>query len=275
MNAHLLGCIAFVAALAAGIAHGNERTPPARKFETTAEAVATWRDGLDQVVTSIASDDQRTARLERVFTEAWPNLAWGHVRVDGVIVSTTRGSKSGFWAIIIHPEYPALAQPGPTLSTGVDNQLALVYIRPDQVTVRWAGIFLLHELWHLADLRTPQLDGCTAEYGAYAVERDGYDRLNGGRFGEVMDDVTERLGFTDVDAVLVAATADSNDPVADAIAAIEQAFGEPSALSMAEREMRDGFYVVSMLDRIAERAGADEAERCRLLEASLERLSKF
>jgi hypothetical protein len=56
---------------------------------------------------------------------------------------------------------------------------------------------------------------------------------------------------------------------------IERRLAEPSPLSAAEREMRDGFYVVSLIDRIQEREGADISVRCEVMAQVISEISLY
>lgn len=66
-----------------------------------------------------------------------------------------------------------------------------------------------------------------------------------------------------------------HDSLAAAISTIERLMGESPPLSTAEREMRDGFYAMSLLERLGERAGETLQARCLESERILQSSSKY
>ena len=65
------------------------------------------------------------------------------------------------------------------------------------------------------------------------------------------------------------------DRLAQAITTLEHALEEPAEASVAEREMRDGFYYVSLVDRVGLRAGLAEEARCNAMLDAMKPASKY
>lgn len=65
------------------------------------------------------------------------------------------------------------------------------------------------------------------------------------------------------------------DRLRQAMATLERELDEPSEASPAEREMRNGFYYVSLVDRVGLRAGLTDETRCDAMLEAMKPVSKY
>lgn len=256
------------------------RAPPAIQFENSEDAVAAYRRGwaatMEQLRASDAKLKRTSIRLDKLLGEVRPVMAWGHLQDDGTMSALSNGSRSGVWVIVVDPGNPRLEQVGPTMTTVDESGITVIMVRPDLLTERWAGIFLIHEMSHALDHRdAPDKNGCALEFDAYRVERETFNRLTEARFDKILDAEITQQGYTSVGDLLRALNHPSQDEFAAVLDSIERKLSEPEALSAAEREMRDGFFLMSLVDRIGENRGLDTVERCRDMSAVISAASKY
>ncbi len=162
------------------------------------------------------------------------------------------------------------------MSTTLDGSLHVIMLRPDKMTERWAGIFLVHEMSHALDQRKAESNpGCAAEFEAYRVEREAMNVLTSDGLDEALDEAIGRYVYASYEDVIAAVEADTGSGIGPAIDGIESRLAEPPPLSAAEREMRDGFYVLSLADRIGERADVGMEARCEIMARIIRATSKY
>lgn len=114
---------------------------------------------------------------------------------------------------------------------------------------------------------------CGREYAAYGAEADALNHLSAGRFVPLLDELITARGLQ-TPAQYLAFVRDHHK-LAAMIDGIEAGLGEAPALSMAERQMRDGFYAVAIGEQIGVRAGLDEAGRCEAMATLIPVLSLY
>lgn len=134
---------------AAAVAHGSAASAPAsddvatpnaqaapRRYDDPLAAIADYRAGLDALLAAIPEARAETASpaqaLERL---VYPRLAWGRWQADGSLMAVTPGSRSsGVWVLVLEPDHPQLATPGPTMTTReLDIGVLAVQVRPDRM----------------------------------------------------------------------------------------------------------------------------------------------
>jgi hypothetical protein len=277
----LIACLFAAEAVSGG---GNDAGKPAGSARSaTAHASAedaiaafrggwqSWMDALDRA--RPGNERGYSPRLSQLLDDVRPAMAWGVLQSDNRMIARSSGSLAGVWAMVIAPDHDWLSMPGPTLANRITDGLNVIHIRPDKVTERWAGILLVHEMSHALDVRqAPHKQGCSVEFDAYRVEAEALSVVLDGKWEEVLDTVVAQQEFSSHERLLASV---ENGRIARAIGEIERRLAEPSPLSAAEREMRDGFYVVSLIDRIQEREGADISVRCEVMAQVISEISLY
>ncbi|AKC86626.1 hypothetical protein [Pseudoxanthomonas suwonensis] len=277
-GSRLLGVLACLA-LAVASGAGGAAEPAGDAFDAL-QAVDLHRGAVAQAMRQIDAAEQRgeavPERLRRIRHELYPLLSWGRITADGSIVAIDPGRRDGVWGLVLDRGHPLLAVPMPTLTTLDLDGIHAVRIRPDPMTGPWAGVFLVHELSHVLDQRdgVARDPACRAEFSAYVAERQYYDLANAGRLSTELDRTIDLLGLRHPQDVVRLFVTDA-ERLGDALAALELRLGEPPAASAAEREMRDGFYYVSLVDRLGARTGLADAERCAGMEEAMRPASKY
>lgn len=215
-------------------------------------------------------------RLLRIRREIPPRLSWGRIREDDTMIALDAGKRDGVWGIVIEPGHRAMDESFPTLTSLTLDGIQAIRIRPDRMSPRWSGVFMVHEFSHVLDAWDGEGDApaCAGEFAAYVVERQYYDLANGDRLSEGLDRVIDTLGFKHPRDVVALYLADA-DRLAQAMATLKRTLDEPSEASAAEREMRDGFYYVSLVDRVGLRAGLAEEARCNAMLDAMKPASKY
>jgi hypothetical protein len=255
-------------------------TGPEQRFNITRAVAHRYQGGLELAMQAVADARTRgrplSPRLALLHDDIYPQLGWGEIRADNKMLAITSGRTDAPWGMVVAPDHPRLAEPGPTLRTGPDGGVLIVTIRPDAMSQRWAGIFMVHELSHLADHGTASdAIGCRAEHEAYKVEREIVNLLSDDRFDVALDTVLDDQGIRTASELQEMLASDTHDRLAAAISTIERLLEESLPLSTAEREMRDGFYVMALIERLGERAGDPEQARCLASESILRSSSKY
>lgn len=282
---HWRSCLVALAGLCGGAAAGID-VPAARaahvtdasRFASAAATVEVYRAGVSDLMEGIdPSDDDRVSagsRLQRIRHEVYPALIWAAIRADAVVVALTSGRTDGAWGWVFEPDHPALARDTPTLRTLVVDDKHVMLVRPDRMSQRWAGVFMVHEMSHVLDAWDAATgSGCSTEFNAYTVEREAFDHLTSGGFTRQLDAVIAGGQLASYDAVTRAAVHAEIDLRA-IFDGLETALGEAPSESLAEREMRDGFYLVSLADRIGETSGLGAFRRCEEMAAMINKAGK-
>lgn len=226
-------------------------------FESTDAAMSAYQAGIQHIMNVVPDDISDRSHvlfpLSFIKRVVYSNTGWGHIQADNKMVTLTSGKIGGCWVMFFDSDHQKLMVPGPTLSTGKVSSIVAVLARPDRITDKWAGIFLMHEFSHAYDA----LSGTThppgfSEFIAYDLEKRTYNLLSGSSFIPVLDEVIDTQHIQSIDGL---ASIISTDPkrFIRIIDAIEEQLAEPMALSNAERTMRNGFFAISLATRIGER----------------------
>lgn len=253
-----------------------QATQPSPQFENPAAAVALYRAAVTSAMKEI--DRSQTLgrplsiRLLRIRSDIFPIFSLGSINASGSMRATESGTKQGVWGLVLALDHPLLASSGPTLTAGEQDSIDSITIRPDLLSERWAGVFMIHEFSHSLDQRQEgaQSTGCWREFEAYLVEQQYYNLLTQGAFHRALDEIIAGLpsaGPQDLSA--------DSSLLKTAFDSLEADLEERPALSAAERQMRDGFYYVSLVDRIGQGRGDKVADRCEAMAASIAAASKY
>lgn len=273
LSAMVLACLGLT-----GIVRANGS---AGRFADATQAVEHHRDAVASALRAIDEAEARDKtiipdRLLRIRREIAPLLSWGVIRDDDRMIAVHPGRRDGVWGFVIEPGHPAMTESFPTLTSLTLDGIQTIRIRPDRMSPRWSGIFMVHEFSHVLDARDGGSDTstCASEFAAYVVERQYYDLTNGDRLSEGLDRVIDALELKHPRDVVALYLSDA-DRLAQAITTLEHALEEPAEASVAEREMRDGFYYVSLVDRVGLRAGLAEEARCNAMLDAMKPASKY
>lgn len=237
------------------------------------EAVASAMRMVDEAV---ARGQDVPERLLRIRREIPPLLSWGVIREDDTMIAIQAGRREGVWGFAIEPAHRRMRESFPTLTSLTLDGIQTIRIRPDRMTARWSGVFMVHEFSHVLDAWNVEASGsaCAGEFAAYVVERQYYDLVSGNRLSEGLDRVIDSLALRRPADVVSLVDSDA-DRLRQAMATLERELDEPSEASPAEREMRNGFYYVSLVDRVGLRAGLTDETRCDAMLEAMKPVSKY
>jgi len=140
----------------------------------------------------------------------WPLWALGRFKRNAVswarligngYYPLQEGPAAAGWLAIVPPGHRMLRSMPSGLALDPSPTIHVVRIRPDEVTPTWAGLFLVHEVMHLADRalgaeppRPTRHQFLMSEFRAYELELLAADRLSAGRLRLALDialDVTQ------------------------------------------------------------------------------------
>lgn len=252
--------------------------PQQSRYGEGKQVVNVYRSGV-AAITEVVENAARfgrpvPARLTRIQQEILPQVFWGQIMEDGKMMSVSPGNMKGIWGMVLNPEHSAMKQAAATLSATELNGLDVILIRPDRMSKRWAGVFMVHEMSHMLDQRSPSSSAldCDGEFAAYVLEREFYDLITESRFTRALETAAKRFAASEEH---VALSIDHPDELASVLAWIEKEMGEAPPESQAEREMRDGFYYVSLIDRIGQSNGMSMDKRCHAMIEAMKPVSKF
>lgn len=227
-----------------------------KRFASVKEAARTYQQGLQQIFkdvpVNIYDPSHRLFQLSLLKREVYKRLFWGYIRADNRMISLGAGEKSGAWAVVFSFDHPELKRRGNTLTALRLNSISHVKIRPEKVSQRWAGIFMVHEMSHLFEYLTYGVrDQDSTEYYAYDYEKRALNYLTKNMFDNVLDRIIQEYKLQ-THKSLHAMRKDNLQKFTPMLEEIESVLKEKPALSIAEREMRDGFYLMSLHLRISE-----------------------
>lgn len=250
------------------------------RFADAKQAAEHHREAVESAVRTIdeamARGEILPDRLLRIRREIPPLLSWGVIKEDDRMIAVHAGRREGVWGFVIEPGHRVMRESFPTLTSLTLDGIQAIRIRPDKMSPRWSGVFMIHEFSHVLDAWDGKGDepACAGEFAAYVVERQYYDLANADRLSEGLDRVIDTLGLKHPRDVATLYTSDP-DRLAQAMITLERELDEPSEASAAEREMRDGFYYVSLVDRVGLRAALTEEARCNAMLDAMKPASKY
>lgn len=242
---------------------GASIVPPERLL---AELRNLYDRGFEQVIGSLMEGDSAINRplfeLRRFRDES---VGWAELR-GSAFYALEDGYRSGGWLVVVPPGHDLLSRMQSTLQLDPNPQLNVILIKPEGVTELWAGLFLIHELSHLADralgAESPEPDVeeyLMGELRAFGLEMMAANGVTRGDFYRRLDRVLDEWQAGSVEefvhrvrSMTVADVEKISAPVLSELAA-----------SDAERRLRNGFYSVALLIRYAERKRLPDDELIR------------
>ena len=284
--ATLVLMIVFIQNAVAEIPYQENNLPPSQAklitstlFKDANLAIAAYRNGLEQIMNVIPDDisdrNHDLFPLSFIKREISPIIGWGHIQEDAQMMALSSGNKKGCWIMFYDTAHPSLKMPSATLFTARVDGIVTIVARPDRISEKWAGIFLIHELSHAYD----ELLGVSRSPGfneliAYDLERRAYNLLSKNKFTLILDEI---IHSENIQSVAELATDIKNDSKRFGLIInnIEKEFNEEPELSISERQMRDGFFVTSLAIRIGEIQNLDAKVMAQNIENLLNQISIY
>lgn len=176
------------------------------------------------------------------YQEIWNKTAWAVIQPSSTIMALTSGKPIAFLAVY-HPRHPRLEKWFPTLSTSMISGRPMILIRPDKVSKRFAAVFLLHEMSHVAaKLNNVQITPMEDEFFAYSLEKAALNAVTGWGYDEQLDTILRVLQIKSEEEILNA----KSDKFFLLLTELDQKISADSSHSPSEAEMRAGFYHLSL-----------------------------
>jgi hypothetical protein len=231
-------------------ASGNTPTPPGKtdEFATASELMELYDSSFRSLFYRHVSREgfafEQLALMYKIYTEY---SIWANVDREGRLVSISRG-KSHVILAAYEPGHPFIRQPGPTLVTNKE-QFVTIHIRPNRISKDFAGIFLVHEISHVLDyLNNTNSDSSDAnETKAYLHEKQAANIAYDLAIDRGLDEILAQLKPKDVsDLIELRQTSEGRQRLQKLLIGIEKNTTIEPPASMAEAEMRLGFYNVAL-----------------------------
>lgn len=225
----------------------------------TAVFRAQYENGFSLVMKSLPVDspDETLSKL-KVFKEKY--VRWARVGKEEYYPLES-GFKNGAWMAIIPPNHVLAQKETNTLKVDAAPNMTVLRIRPDKVTEVWAGIFLIHELTHLADLvfkvepPNPARDQfLVGEARAYTLESRAVNLMSRGNFERQLDVTLKAWKIATPKALVGKLMTLSYEDIADLDGVIKSEIPK----SNEEASLRLGFYAAALLVRYLDKTHADK-----------------
>jgi hypothetical protein len=173
-------------------------------------------------------------------------MLWGVAKSDGTVYSLETGQSPQALFVIYDLIHPKLKEKGVTLQTSGESQ-PMILMRPDEMTEDLAGIFLIHELSHVLDIlnKTESADSAVNELRAYAHQKIAANAISGGKFDKALDEVLKKHKIINA-SDLVKIKAKESKKFDSYLDPIDKALAKSAPASLAEAEMRLGFYILAL-----------------------------
>jgi hypothetical protein len=251
---------------------------PVQRFGSINEAFETYRLGIMNIMQDVpeyADQSNPIHVLSQYKASVYRNLSWSYIRKDNAIIALTPGIVPGYWVSFIDLNHPALETRGATLRSMKDNDLVAAVIRPDKISPKWAGIFLVHEFAHLKEyMECGHLNSEESEFKAYQLEKIAVNHITKNRFDEVLKHIIDKHKITDGTQLAEMHKTDRKR-THFLVLEIDEMLGEGSGRNIAELEMRYGFYLVSLSLKLSERDGDNPEIAAKKVKMILETVSLF
>lgn len=259
-----------------GTAQSEYLRQPVTQFAGIEDAYETYRAGIARIMEIVPDDpDVQPSPLRKLseYKGIYKNLGWSRVARDNTIYAMTPGHVPGYWVSFVELDHPGLKARGSTLHVELNkNNFVAVIVRPDKISERWAGIFLVHELSHAKeDLEKRSSGGEASECNEYDLEKMMYNQITRNKFDGVLDEVLNAYSLSDVDELLGKGAV----RISDYLHEIDHKMDEDVGLSIAETEMRHGFYLMAMVLRLSERVGDDTDTKVKKVNKAIAKYSMF
>lgn len=251
---------------------------PVERFGSITEAFETYRSGIMNIMEDVPENVGQSDPvyvLSQYKASVYKNLAWGYVRKDRAVIALTQGMVPGYWVTFVELNHPALETRGPTLNSMKNNDFVVTVIRPDKISVRWAGVFLVHEFAHLKEyMEYGYLNSEESEFKAYTLEKIAVNHITSNRFDEILKLIIDKHKIID-GSQLVEMHKNDRKRIQSLFFEIDEILGEESGRSIAEIEMRYGFYLMSLILRLSEMNNDNPEITSRKVKMVLDKVSLF
>ncbi len=248
-------------------------------FPTTEAAMKMYKTGIDDIMETVPgvekNNPDNASPLSLVKDLVYLKIAWGYIAPNGKIIALTDGNTQGFWVLFIKNDHPILNTRGNTLTSGVYDSLVGVAIRPDRISRRWAGIFLVHEMSHaLERMYKTNILPDESEFFAYDLEKRAYNHITNGKLDRALEKEISQREVRSHSQLL--GILRSNEAVRyETLHNIDRYLNEEHPLGLAEGEMRLGFYLMALSIRIGEIHNYTRAQQVENLNAVLKEFQMF
>ncbi len=274
MRGVTLACLGL--ALSTATADTLELAPKPADEAAVESLIASYQRSLQEVFEQVPSQvpDPTSEQfiLSLLKSHVMPVVGWGRIEPDGEVIALTRGWKGGCWILILQSGHPWLQQPSPTLSTSVIDGMVSIVVRPDLLSNDFAGVFLTHELLHayVRQYKPPIPDGSEEQY-AYDAERRALNAKVGGRLDNLLSDTVRKFELRDENDMLDVTVSNPRRTL-EILNFVDAGLALSPPASTAERQMRNGVFIVMLTDWLAEARGATFEQRVQVLSRLLDRI---
>jgi len=247
----------------------GEKTHSAERAETgdenvTAEFRVLYDEGFSLVMRSFLNNSTNPKYRLLSDIKRFREQAVRWARFDGDRYHALEaGRTDGAWLAIIPVGRSRAQERRNTLQIESNPNIHVVRIQPDKITRIWAGIFLIHELSHLADrvtqfepVRPTREQYLHGEARAYKLELMSVNLVSQDAFDRRLDTILEgwRAPSTETLVGKLKAIQGSELNILDSVVTDER------SKSDSEKGLRSGFYVLALFLRFVEKnnAGMDD-----------------
>jgi hypothetical protein len=243
--------------------------------DPTSEFRALYENGYSAVMNAVPIDstDRKYKRLLDLKKIKEKFVRWAGIGEKGYYALES-GPSAGAWIAIIPPDHVLAQKQEFTLLIDAAPNMTVLRIKPDKITEIWAGIFLIHELSHLADritkfesLNPTREEFLLGEGRAYELESQASNLVSRGAFEHRLDTTLAAWKFSTVKALVdKLMTLEHADVVA-----LDNVVTREEPKSEAEASLRLGFYSIALFSRFLSKTKFDKDARLRGLNCLLMR----
>jgi hypothetical protein len=198
-------------------------------------------------------------------------VRWAKIEGDS-FVALEPGSAKGGWIAVIPSGHEMLTTQENTYQIDENTSLNALRIKPEKISEFWAGVFLVHELSHLADrvfevepVNPTRKEYLLGEARAYNLEMMLADLVSKGAYQKRLDTILGK--WKPVSAKFLIEKMLSND--FPELRTLDTVVSKEKAESPVEYDLRSGFHVLSMYIRYSENQAAGEEDFLRGLNTIL------
>lgn len=179
---------------------------------------------------------------------------WAKIEGDS-FVALEPGNAKGGWIAIVPPGHEMLTTQKNTYQIDENTSLNALRIKPEKISEFWAGVFLVHELSHLADrvfgiepVEPTRKEYLLGEMRAYNLELMLANLVSSGTYQKRLDTILDKWKPASAE-VLIEKMLNGEFPE---IRTLDAAVSNEKAESQTEYNIRSGFHVLSMYLRYSE-----------------------
>lgn len=177
----------------------------------------------------------------------WDRVGWVVVQPSSTMMAISNQPVAALVAIY-HPQHPRLKESFPTFATSFAMGKPTILVRPDPIARRWTALFLLHELSHVVtQINQTTLSRVQDEVTAYDLEKLALNAMTRFAFDKELDAILVEAKVADESELV-----NPSDALIKRMLILDQRMAGQDARSRAEKEMRAGFYQVSLGIRFIE-----------------------